>query len=497
MEQSAGVLHWLVIGLGWAGGLVMLWLLVMFVQDLFQTEHTVRRNFPVIGRMRYFLEWLGEYFRQYFFANDREELPFNRATRNWVYRTAKNVGGTIGFGGTNDLREAGSIIFVNAPYPVLEEERQPTPPLAIGPQCDHPFVASQVVNISGMSFGAISEPAVRALSIGAGQAGIWLNTGEGGLTPYHVEGQCDLVFQIGTAKYGVRDPHGHLDDKSLREIGKRVKAFEIKLAQGAKPGRGGLLPGPKVTEQVARIRGIPAGVASYSPNRHPEIRSDNDLLDMIAQVRDTTGRPVGIKLVLGSQRPILSLCESIQRRGIDTAPDFICLDGGDGGTGAAPQVLADHVGLPLNEALPMLVDALYLTGLRERIRVVASGKLVTSAHVAWALCVGADFTVTARGFMFALGCIQALQCHKDTCPTGITTHNRRLQHGLVVEDKSRRVAHYARGMNDEVDRLAHSCGLAHARQFRREHARIVQAPGRSTPLDELYPYPAAPKSRPA
>ena len=492
MEESAGVLHWLVVILGWAGGLAVLWLLVMFVQDLLQTEHTVRRNFPVIGRMRYFLEWLGEYFRQYFFANDREEMPFNRATRNWVYRTAKNIGGTIGFGGTNDLREAGSIIFVNAPYPVLEEERQPTPPLTIGPQCEHPFVASQVVNIAGMSFGAISQPAVRALSIGAGQAGIWLNTGEGGLTPYHVEGQCDLIFQIGTAKYGVRDQQGRLDDKLLCEIGKRVKAFEIKLAQGAKPGRGGLLPGPKVTEQVARIRGIPVGAASYSPNRHPEIRTDDDLLDMIARVRDATGRPVGIKLVLGSQRPVVSLCEAILRRGADAAPDFITLDGGDSGTGAAPQVLADHVGLPLNEALPMLVDTLYATGLRDRIRVVASGKLVTSAHVAWALCMGADFAVTGRGFLFALGCIQALQCHKDTCPTGITTHNRRLQHGLVVEDKSRRVAHYARGMNDEVDRLAHSCGLAHARQFRREHARIVQGPGRSVPLDELYPYPAGP-----
>lgn len=491
MEEGSGALHWLIVILGWGGGLAILALLLMFIQDLLQTEHTVRRNFPVIGRMRYFLEWLGEYFRQYFFANDREELPFNRATRNWIYRTAKNVGGTIGFGGTNDLREPGSIIFVNAPYPVLEEERQPTPPLVIGPDCERPFEARSVVNISGMSFGSISEPAVRALSIGAGQAGVWLNTGEGGLTPYHLEGECDLVFQIGTAKYGVRDEQGRLDDNALRQVAQRVKAFEIKLGQGAKPGRGGLLPGLKVSPQVAKIRGIPVGVASYSPNRHPEVRTDDDLLDMVDRVRQVTGRPVGIKIVLGSSRPIQALCETILRRGASSAPDFIALDGGDGGTGAAPQVLADHVGLPLSEALPMLVDTLLASGLRQRIRVVASGKLVTSAHVGWALCVGADFITTARGFLFALGCIQALQCHKGTCPTGIATHNRRLQNGLVVADKSRRVAHYARGMNEEVDRLAHACGLAHARQLNREHARIVESPGVSVLLDQLYPYPTA------
>ncbi len=491
MINVGTTLSWIFTILGWMAGIVILVLLVMFVQDLLQTQHAVRRNFPLVGRLRYFLERQGEYFRQYFFANDREELPFNRMTRNWVYRTSKNIGGTIGFGTTNDLREPGSIVFVNAPYPVLEDERQPTPPLVIGPDCAQPFVAERIVNISGMSFGALSEPAVRALSTGAGQAGIWLNTGEGGLTPYHLEGNCPLIFQIGTAKYGVRDEHGRLDERLLAEVGKRVNAFEIKLAQGAKPGHGGVLPGVKVTAQVARIRGIAEGVASISPNRHPEIRSDDDLLDVIARVRDVTGRPVGIKLVLSSEHPIHALCGAILRRGVDSAPDFITVDGGDGGTGAAPQVLADHVGLPLNESLPILVDALLASGLRQRVRVIASGKLVTSAHVGWALCVGADFTVTARGFMFALGCIQSLQCHKDTCPTGVTTHNKRLQKGLVVTDKATRVAHYARWMNEDVDRLAHSCGLAHARQFQRHHARIIQAPGRSLRLDQLFPYPSA------
>jgi glutamate synthase domain-containing protein 2 len=489
MVNVSDILSWIFVIMAWSAGIVLVVLAVMFVQDLLQTQHAVRRNFPVIGRLRYFLEHQGEYFRQYFFANDREELPFNRMTRNWVYRTSKNIGGTIGFGTTNDLREPGSIVFVNAPYPVLEEERQPTPPLVIGPDCDQPFVAQHIVNVSGMSFGAVSEPAVRALSRGAGQAGIWLNTGEGGLTPFHLEGGCDLIFQIGTAKYGVRGDSGHLDPKALTEVGKRVKAFEIKLAQGAKPGHGGVLPGVKVSEQVARIRGIPVGVTSISPNRHPDIRNDEDLLDMIARVRDLTGRPVGIKVVLSGDVPIRSLCDSILRRGPDSAPDFITVDGGDGGSGAAPQVLADHVGLPLNEALPILVNTLLASGLRDRVRVIASGKLVTSAHVGWALCVGADFTVTARGFMFALGCIQSLQCHKDTCPTGVTTHNPRLQKGLVVTDKAARVAHYAHGMNEQAARLAHACGLGHARQFRRQHARIIQSTGHSMPLDQLFPYP--------
>ncbi len=214
----------------------------------------------------------------------------------------------------------------------------------------------------------------------------------------------------------------------------------------------------------------------------------DDLLDMIHHIRELTGLPVGIKTVIGSPVYPRQLCDAILRRGQDSAPDFITVDGGEGGSGAAPQVLADHVGLPLTESLPILINVLHEAGLRERIRVVASGKLVTSAKVAWALCVGADFAVTARGFMFALGCIQSMQCHQDTCPTGVTTHNKRLQKGLVISDKVNRVANYARCLNHDVDVLAHSCGLRNARQFRRHHARIVRAAGYSVPLDELYPY---------
>ncbi len=483
------LLSWVVVVMGWVSGLVMLILLVMFLQDLRQKDHTIRRNFPVLGRLRYFLEDLGVYFRQYFFAGDRQELPFNRATRTWVYRSAKGVGDILGFGSTNDLRESGSVIFINSPYPVLEEECTASPVVVIGPQCDKPFSAQRIVNISAMSFGAVSAPAVRALSKGAAESGVWLNTGEGGLSSYHQEGGCDLVFQIGTAKYGVRDHHGRLDLTKLREVGKHVRAFEIKLSQGAKPGKGGILPGIKVTPEIAYIRGIEAGKPSLSPNRHVEIKCADDLLDMIQRIREATGLPVGFKAVISTAEFPRHLCESILRRGPDSAPDFITVDGGDGRSGAAPVVLADHVGLPLTEALPIMVDVLLEAGLKDRIMVVASGKLVTSAEVAWALCMGADFTATARGFMFALGCIQSLQCHLDTCPTGVTTHNHRLQKGLVVASKARRVATYAKSINEEIDMIAHSCGLANAREFRREHVRVVQHAGASVPLNELHPYP--------
>lgn len=477
------LLYLLIIGLIW-----------VFLHDMLQKEHAIQRTYPVIGHFRYLFENMGEYFRQYWFAGDREELPFNRATRGWIYKTAKGLGGLLGFGSTNDLRQPGSIVFVSAAYPRLEEEFTDVPSVIIGPDCKYPFEAKSIFNISGMSYGAISAAAVRALSKGAASAGIWMNTGEGGISPYHIEGNCDVIYQIGTAKYGVRDEQGNLSDEKLRSVSEHVKAFEIKLSQGAKPGRGGVLPAGKVTAEIAEIRGIPEGQVSSSPNRHKEIRSADNLLDMINRVRDVTGKPVGFKSVFGSEKFPNDLCEAINRRGIQYAPDFITVDGGEGGTGAAPQILADHVGLPIIESLPLLVDVLCEYGLRERIKVIASGKLVHSAKVAWALCAGADFIVSARGFMFSLGCVQSMQCHKDTCPTGITTHSKYRQRGLVVEDKAERVKQYAHWMNYEVNALAHSCGLGNAREFTREHVRIVQSPGVSWPLNVIHPYRAQTKN---
>jgi glutamate synthase domain-containing protein 2 len=462
----------------------------VFISDITQKKHGVLRNYPVVGHLRYFFEEIGEYFRQYFFAGDRDEMPFNRATRGWVYRLAKNEGGIIGFGSTYDLHQAGALIFVNHPFPVLEEERLPTPSLVLGEgYCREPFEAKSIVNVSGMSFGAISAPAVRSLSRGANVAGCWMDTGEGGLSPYHVEGGCDIIMQIGTAKYGVRDAQGNLSAERLQELSKVVKAFEIKLSQGAKPGKGGVLPGAKVTAEIAQIRGIPEGRDSISPNRHRDISNMNELLEKVAWMRELTGRPVGIKTAVGGWRFMNEAADIIHRRGLEFAPDFLVIDGGEGGSGAAPQALADHMGLSIEEALPRVVDSLIETGLRQRVRVVASGKIVTSARAAWALCVGADFINTARGFMFSLGCIQALRCHQNTCPTGVTTHNKRLQRALVVEEKYLRVANYAMNMNREIDMIAHSCGVRHARELRREHVRIAKGSGQSVALNMLYPYP--------
>ncbi|MCH7980758.1 MAG: FMN-binding glutamate synthase family protein [Proteobacteria bacterium] len=483
------VMQWLSSLLVFALGLGLLAIVVMFVVDVTQTKSAVRRNFPVVGRFRYLFENMGEFFRQYFFAQDREEMPFNRAQRSWVYRAAKGVDSTVAFGSTLNISTIGTPIFVNCPYPVLERDAAETDPMTIGPYARKPYAAPSIFNVSAMSFGAISKPAVLALSNGSRMAGNWLNTGEGGISPWHLEGGCDLVFQIGTAKYGVRGKDGLLSDEKLRAVGEieQVKMIELKLSQGAKPGKGGILPAEKVTAEIAAIRGIPEGEASISPNRHPEINSASDLLDTINRMRDVSGLPVGFKAVIGAYGWLDELFEEIHQRGIESAPDFITVDSGDGGTGAAPMSLIDSVGLPIRESLPLVIDMLNRAGLRDRIKVIASGKLINPTGVAFALSMGADFVNSARGFMFALGCIQALQCNKNTCPTGVTTHNRRLQRGLVPADKAERVARYSRTMRKEVGIIAHSCGVTEPRRLKRFHCRIVQSDGRSIPLDTLYP----------
>ena len=471
--------HWFMWGIDIFSGLflVLFWLLLiaviyMFIADKLQTKQAIRHNYPVIGRFRYIFEKQGEFFRQYFFSQDREELPFNRAERSWVYRAAKNVDRTIAFGSTQVLDKPGAVMFMNSAFPVSDHDTHQTIAVTIGPECKHPYTTDKICHISAMSFGALSRPAVTALSHGAAKAGCWLNTGEGGLSPYHLKGHCDLVFQIGTAKYGVRNEHGHLDPQKLTDIAahSEVKMFEIKLSQGAKPGKGGILPAIKVTEEIATIRGIPAGQDSISPNGHIELHNVADIIDMINQVRDITGKPTGIKAVLGDMSWVTEFLDEIERRGIEYAPDFFTLDSSDGGTGAAPQALMDNVGLPLRQSLPLL----------------ATGKMIMPSYVAWALATGADFIASARGNMFALGCIQSLQCNRDTCPTGITTHNIRLQKGLDPKDKSARVANYNHFLHYDLTMIAHSCGVTDPRYLTRHHARIVQSTGVAVTLDKHY-----------
>ena len=482
------IFQWAALIFVWVVGIAVLVLLIVYLVDRFQTKHAIRRNYPVVGRFRYFFEHIGEFFRQYFFAMDREELPFNRAQRSWVYRAAKNIDNTIAFGSTRDTKKVGNIVFVNCPYPTMRKDAVAPAPVTIGEGCLHPWTTSSFFGISAMSYGAISKPAVQALSYGAGKAGTWLNTGEGGLSPYHLQGGADIIFQIGTAKYGVRDKAGNLSDEKLKQIAshEQVKLIELKLAQGAKPGKGGILPGEKVTSEIAQIRGIEEGHDSISPNRHPDINSNEDLLTMLNHIRQVTGKPVGFKTVVGSPEWLDALMNDINQKGIEFAPDFITLDSADGGTGAAPMTLMDDMGLTIRETLPMLIGALKRHGLRDRIKVFTSGKLVNPADVAWALCAGADFISSARGFMFALGCIQSLQCNKNTCPTGIATHDKSLQRGLVTKNKSMRVAHYAKNMMYAVGVIAHSCGVKEPRQLNFNHARVVCENGLSVSLQKYY-----------
>ncbi|PIZ04453.1 MAG: FMN-binding glutamate synthase family protein [Gammaproteobacteria bacterium CG_4_10_14_0_8_um_filter_38_16] len=463
-------------------------LVVVYIWDVTQKENSVLRNYPVIGHLRFLALRLGVYLRQYFYARDREELPFNRHQREWVYHAAHDVDTTVAFGSTRDLTPVGTVFFVDAPFPILGQDASETRPLTFGPQTRNPYTAHSILNISAMSYGALSKNAVSALSHGAKMGGCWLNTGEGGVSDFHLEGGCDLVAQIGTAKYGFRDHDGHFSEARLKELAgmPQIKMFEIKLSQGAKPGKGGMLPAIKVTPAIAKIRGIKPREDSISPNRHPEIGNSEELIHFINRVRDISQKPTGFKVVLGSYEWLDELFSLIVRRGLDCAPDFITLDGAEGGTGASPESLIDYMGLPITESLPVLIDKLIEYGLRDRIKVIASGKMITAGSVAKALCVGADFVNSARGFLFSLGCIQALRCHNNTCPTGITTHNPSRMSGLDVKTKALNVANYVRRVNYEVGVISHSCGVHEPRELKRHHARMVTSTGVSKSLAEIY-----------
>lgn len=449
---------------------------IIYVRDITQTQHTILRNFPVLGHVRYFSESFGEYMRQYQYLPDWVERPFNRLERSWVYRSAKGVSNLVSFGSET----LPAFVFRNAAFPVLESEKLTYPGKTIGiadgaGACAKPHLARSFFNISGMSYGALSHAAVSALSRGAHKAGVWMATGEGGLATYHLQGGCDVIMQIGTAKYGVRDDDGNLSDDKLRTIAahENVRMFEVKLAQGAKPGKGGILPGVKVNAEIAAIRGIPQGQDSISPNRHTDIGNIAELGAFVNRVRTVTGKPVGVKFVAGEHRFLDDwFADCALHR--EHCPDYVQIDGGEGGTGAAPAPLADYVGLPITMALPLVVDARARHGLTERIRIIASGKLITPDKVAWALCMGADFISSARGFMLSLGCIQAMKCGSGFCPTGITSVDPRLIRGLDPTDKAERVARYAHQVHQDVDMIAHSCGLPNPMFFGPQHVTKIE-----------------------
>jgi glutamate synthase domain-containing protein 2 len=475
----------------WILLLFLLFLGIVLVHDFFQRRNAVLRNFPVVGHLRYILSFLGEFYRQYFGALDRQEHPFNRAQREWVNNASDNKPPVASFGSTKETLRPGHITFVPCAYPTLEKEFAPAPAVTIGPYCKMPYTTEKFFHITGMGFGALSGPAIEALSKGAAMAGIWMNSGEGGVSPYHFAGNADMILQIGTAKFGVRDKEGFLCEEKLQKIAlhPQVKMIEIKLMQGAYPGHGGLLPGKKVTKEIARLREVEAGKDVKSPNRHKEINDASDLLDMIVRIRRLTGKPVGFKTVYGSDQQWEILFAEIYRRGFESAPDFITLDGSEGGTAAGPMILVDDTGMSIREALPKFINQLIAHNLRERIKVMASGKLMLPSDVAWALCMGADCINNGRGFMFALGCIQALRCANNTCPVGVATQNRYLQRGLDPANKAVRVMHYANTMHKGVAMIAQTCGVRHPRELERHHVRMIVEHQDSVGMDVVYPLP--------
>ena len=470
-------------------GFLLLLVALLALRDLTQTNHAVTRNFPVVGHFRYFFEELGQPLRQYFFAGDLEERPYNRVTRSWVYASAKGQNNYVGFGSQVDHDERGRMHIVPSMYPTLNQGPVELPmPRLIGARRAQPYQPRRFANISGMSFGALSPNAVRALSRGAKLAGCYMSTGEGSLSPYHVEGGGDILYQIGPAKFGCRTPDGKFDDEKAAAIMAlpQVKMIEIKLAQGAKPGQGGVLPKEKITPEIAAIRGVPMGFDCHSPNRFEEFHDAPSLLDFVARVRRLTGKPIGLKMVVGAAREIEELCAEMRRRG--DGPDFIAVDGKEGGSGAAPLALADYVGLPLIDALTVVDNALRREGLRNDVAIMASGKIATGGEVATHIALGADLVHIARGFLFSIGCIQALRCHTNTCPTGVTTQNRWLQSGLNPEDKGVRVLNYSLALERDLQMITHACGLEHPSELTRDHVLVNVSPGVRTRLATLYPY---------
>jgi glutamate synthase domain-containing protein 2 len=476
--------------LTWLAGFAIAALVAAAVYDLVQRKHTIARNFPVVGRFRTLFQELGPLLRQYWFAGDLEERPYDRVTRSWVYASAAGANNNVGFGSQVDHRAPGRIHFVSSLYPTLAEPAAPLPrPGVIGGRRGQPYHPQRFVNISGMSFGALSANAVRALSRGAALAGCYLGTGEGALSPYHVDGGGDILFQIGPAKFGVRDARGRFDADKARAIlaMPQVKMVEIKLGQGAKPGRGGLLPKEKITPEIAAIRGVPMGEDCHSPNGFEEFGDARSLLEFLARIRRLTEKPVGVKLVVGSIAEIEELASEIARAG--DGPDFIAVDGAEGGTGAGPLVLADSAGLPLIDALTATDNALRRERIRGDITLMAAGKIATGGEAATHLALGADLIHIGRGFLLSLGCIQALRCHTNTCPAGITTQNRWLQRGLDPADKAVRVANYSAALERDLTMITHSVGLDHPSELRRHHLLINSGVHGQQSAADLYPYP--------
>lgn len=455
--------------------------------DMVQTRHAIRRNYPVFGRFRYLLESIRPELHQYFVESNTSGRPFSRELRSLVYQRAKNETDTLPFGTEKDVYAVGYEWMNHS----LKAHHPPDtlPRVHIGgPQCKKPYEAS-VLNVSAMSYGSLSKNAIMALNRGAKLGGFAHNTGEGGLSPYHLEGGGDIFWQIGTGYFGCRDAKGNFDDALFREKAalEAVKMIEIKLSQGAKPGHGGILPARKVTKEISVIRNVPMGQDVVSPPSHTAFDTPIELCRFIAKLRDLSGgKPIGFKLCIGKRREFFAICKAMLETGI--YPDFITVDGGEGGTGAAPLEFSNVMGTPLTDALVFVHNALIGVGLREHIRVIASGRVVTGFDIAHKIAIGADLCNSARAMMFALGCIQAQKCNTNTCPTGVATQDEDLMAGLVVADKAERVRSFHKNtVRSFVDLIA-AAGLLAPSELRPWHILRRTSPTESKHYGEMYDY---------
>ena len=442
----------------WFAAAPLLAIALTGVWDLLQRRHSILRNYPMIGHARFLMEAVRPELQQYFIERNTDGRPFDRDTRTVVYERAKGIHGEKAFGTELDVNEVGYeyLLHSTVPKPQLE-----TPPRVLigGPECRQPYEMA-LLNVSAMSFGALSANAVMALNRGAALGGFAQDTGEGGLTSYHLEGGGDLVWELGSGYFGARTKDGDFDahvfaDKASHD---HVKMVELKLSKGAKPGIGGLLPGAKVTKEIAAARGVPQGEKCVSPPYHRVFSTPRELVRFMARMRELSGgKPAGIKLCVGSRVEFLAICKAMLDEG--TGPDFVVVDGSEGGTGAAPQEFEDHVGVPLTEGLMFVHNALVGAGLRDRVKVGASGKVATGSDIIKRMCQGADYTNAARAMMMAVGCIQAQRCHTNTCPVGVTTQDPRRARALVVPDKAERVHRFQEATVAQALQILSAMGL--------------------------------------
>lgn len=434
-----------------------------------QTHHALLSNYGIIAQLRYLIESVGPEFRQYLYSSDTEERPFSRVERSEVYRKSKDIDSSAAFGSQLNFDHS-ELKLKHSFYPIKRKEIDEFT-LTFGEErkLEEKYTIHKPFMISGMSYGALGERAVRSLARGAKKIGIPMNTGEGGFPKHHLKEGCDLIFQIGTAKFGVRGHDGTLDDHKLEKIARtpEVKMVEIKFSQGAKPGKGGLLPKEKITQEIAELRGIPLGKDVISPPSHIECVDKVSTVKFIRKIQEITQVPVGMKICLGREKEFAEIVQEMKKQKVN--PDYIAVDGSEGGTGAAPKSFMDDLGLPLFIALPKVTKILSEYGIRDKLKIVASGKLINVGRQFMAMSMGADAVYTARGFMLAIGCIQALQCNKNTCPVGITTHDPHLVRGIDIEDKSKRVYNYVNNLYYEYKELLSAMGMKTPKDLKPHH----------------------------